>query len=173
MHQNNIYLFEQPAISIQTVWLLTEKFILATTMNIILPIIPLISGFLISRVATQGLRRSPECMSQKNANFSFRSRKQSWERTGWPSYGNLAAPRPKDRLKQGTCHRQRWQNPGHNNGIMNRSQARVHRNICMQHYLHTFSRLNCNLPSKNKHPAAQTHVVWMFSFYFLSAVCLF
>lgn len=48
----------------------------------------------------------------ENANFSFHSRKQSRERTGWPSYGNLAAPRPKDRLKQGTCHRQRWQNPG-------------------------------------------------------------
>lgn len=57
-------------------------------------------------------------------------------------------------------------------GIMNSSQARVHRNICMQHYLHTFSGFNCNLPSKNKHPASQTHAIWMFSFYFrLLSVC--
>lgn len=135
-------------------------------MSIFLPISPPISECLISRVATQGPGWSPECMSQKNANFSFHSRKQSWERTGWPSYGNLAALRPKDGLKQGTCQTVMtkswcWV------GIINRSQACVHRDICMEHYLHTFSQFNCNLSSKNKHPASQTHVIWMFSFIFV------
>lgn len=57
-------------------------------------------------------------------------------------------------------------------GIINRSQAHVHGNICMQHYLHTFSQFNCNLSSKNKHPASQTHVIWMFAFIFVCCLLI-
>lgn len=48
--------------------------------------------------------------------------------------------------------------------ITNSFQACVQVNICMKHYLQTFSNVNRNQPCKNKHPGLRTCVIWMLSF---------